>query len=121
MSQVRSKSTSGPDASGTGPSRELRSLKKQLREVLPRLQETYAVERLYLHGSRVRGEADRESDLDVLVDFQDSPAGRAVSLLDFISLKQELEELLGMDVDLGERKALQGPSGENIRKEAQTI
>jgi|APHM01.1.fsa_nt_gi Predicted nucleotidyltransferases len=104
-----------------GPEREIQSVKKQLREALPRLREEHAVDRLYLHGSRLKGEAGPNSDLDILVDFQDSEAGRKVSLLDFISLKQQLEDLLEMEVDLGERKALRGPAGEHIREEAEAI
>ena len=103
------------------PDQEIRSIKRRLREVLPHLREEYAVERLYLHGSRLRGEATSDSDLDVLVDFEDSDAGQQVSLLDFIALKQELENLLGMEVDLGERKALQGPAGDHIQREADPV
>jgi predicted nucleotidyltransferase len=88
---------------------------------LPHLRKKYAVERLYLHGSRKRGEASATSDLDVLVDFQDSEAGRQVSLLDFIALKQELEDLLDMPVDLGERSALQGKVGEKIQQDAEPV
>lgn len=56
----------------------------------------------------MRGEASPKSDLDVLVDFEDAKAGRQVGLLDFIALKQDLEALLGVPVDLGERSALEG-------------
>jgi predicted nucleotidyltransferase len=112
-------SKSNTDATAT--EQEIRSIKRRLRDVLPRLRKKYAVERLYLHGSRLRGEATPESDLDVLVDFEDSDAGRQVSLLDFIALKQELEDLLEIDVDLGERKALGGPSGDRIRQEAEPV
>jgi predicted nucleotidyltransferase len=107
--------------SHTSSPADLPAIKERLRAVLPRLREEYAVERLYLHGSRVRGEATAESDLDVLVDFQDSEAGRQISLFDFIALKQDLEELLGMSVDLGERSALRGGAGETIRKEAEPV
>lgn len=103
------------------PDQEIRSIKRRLREALPHFQKEYAVERLYLHGSRLRGEATSDSDLDVLVDFEDSDAGQQVSLLDFIALKQELEDLLGMEVDLGERKALQGPAGDYIKREADPV
>lgn len=105
----------------TTEARDLRAIKGRLRTALPRLRDEYAVEHLYLHGSRVRGEAHTDSDLDVLVDFQDSEAGRQVSLLDFIALKQELEDLLEMSVDLGERTALQGAVGKKIRTEAEAI
>lgn len=100
---------------------DLSTIKERLRAALPHLRDEYAVERLYLHGSRVRGEATPESDLDVLVDFEDSDAGRQMSLLDFIALKQELEDLLDVPVDLGERSALGGPAGETIRKEAEPV
>lgn len=101
--------------------REIQSVKKRLREALPRLRKEFAVDRLYLHGSRLREEADPESDLDVVVDFQDSEAGRQVSLLDFIALKQQLENLLEMEVDLGERKALRGSAGKYIQEEAEAV
>ena len=112
-----------PDSIGSSASsdREVKWVKRRLREALPRLPKEYAVDRLYLHGSRLRGEAGPESDIDVLVDFEESEAGRQVSLLDFISLKQELGDLLGMEVDLGERKALRGPAGSAIEKEAESI
>jgi len=99
----------------------IRVIKERLREALPHLREKYAVERLFLHGSRVRGEADAGSDLDILVDFQDTEAGRQVSLLDFIALKQELEASLDMPVDLGERTALQGAVGDKIWEEAEPV
>jgi predicted nucleotidyltransferase len=109
-----------PDST-TAAQTDLRAIKSRLREALPHLRKTYAVERLYLHGSRLRDEADSDSDLDILVDFEDSEAGRQVSLLDFIALKQELEDLLDMPVDLGERTALQGAVGEKIREEAEPV
>ena len=99
----------------------LSTLRERLRAELPRLRETYAVERLALHGSRLRGEARPESDLDVLVVFEETEAGRRVSLFDFIALKHELEDLLGVPVDLGEMKALRGPAGEQIRREAEDV
>ena len=117
MSETRPDSR-GPSASSDS---ELQRVTSRLREALPRLRKKYAVDRLYLHGSRLRGEAGPESDLDILVDFEDSEAGRQISLLDFIALKQELEGLLGMEVDLGERKALRGPAGSVIEKEAVSI
>ena len=57
----------------------------------------------------------------MLVDFEESNAGRQVSLLDFIALKQELESLLGVPVDLGERSALEGAVGERIQEDAERV
>ena len=103
------------------PQPEIGALKERLREALPRLREQYAVERLALHGSRLRGEPRPDSDLDVLVDFEETAAGRRVSLLDFIALQHELEDLLGVPVDLGEAKALRGPAANQIRQEAEYV
>jgi len=100
---------------------EIESLKQRLRADLPRLRDEYTVERLAIHGSRLRGEARPSSDLDVLVDFEDSDAGRSVSLFDFLALQHELGDLLGIPVDLGEASALQGPAGESIRSEAEYV
>jgi hypothetical protein len=99
----------------------LSEIKRRLREALPELREAYAVERLALHGSRVRGDAASDSDLDVLVDFEDSAAGRQISLLDFIALQHELEEILGIPVDLGEQSALDGPARQQILCEAESV
>ena len=48
-----------------------------------------------IFGSYARNEQQRESDLDILVDFNDS-----VNLVELIGLEQELTELLGIKVDL---------------------
>ena len=106
-----------PDAKDLG----IETLKQRLRTELPRLREKYAVERLAIHGSRLRGEERPNSDLDVLVEFEDSEAGRSVSLFDFLALQYELEDLLGLPIDLGEASALQGPAADKIRREAEYV
>jgi predicted nucleotidyltransferase len=63
-------------------------------------------------GSVARGEAQPGSDLDLLVDFE---AG--ASPLDHVGLFQDLEELLGVGVDVVTRSALK-PRDEHIRAEA---
>ena len=119
MSSSGSTPTTRPDTPPAATS--LAEIKQRLREVLPDLRDRYAVEHLALHGSWVRCEARPDSDVDVLVDFEDSEAGRAVSLLDFIALQQELEDRLGMPVDLGERSALEGPARENILRTSEPV
>lgn len=107
---------------GPSPSEAtIETLKDRLRDALPRLREQYAIKRLAIHGSRLRGDSQPDSDLDVLVDFEDTEAGRRISLFDFIALQQELEDLLGVPVDLGEAKALRGPAAEHIRREAEYL
>jgi predicted nucleotidyltransferase len=48
-----------------------------------------------IFGSFARGEQNESSDLDILIDFDET-----VNLLELIGLEQELSELLGMKVDL---------------------
>jgi hypothetical protein len=49
----------------------------------------------------VRGEMQTNSDIDILVEI-----GNELSLLDFIGIKQEIEDLLQRKVDLVEYSAI---------------
>lgn len=48
-----------------------------------------------IFGSFARGENKKESDIDILVEFKESP-----SLLTIIKLENDLSEILGIKVDL---------------------
>ena len=72
----------------------------------------YGVKKAALFGSFVRREMKKKSDIDVLVEI-----GADASLLDFIELKQKLEEKLGRRVDLVEYDTLKPLIRENIIKE----
>jgi predicted nucleotidyltransferase len=64
----------------------------------------HGVRRLEVFGSILREDFDTErSDVDMLVEFDPSVAG---SFTNYISLKEELEELLGRSVDLVEPGAI---------------
>ena len=60
-----------------------------------RLAACHGAHNVRIFGSMASGQATPDSDLDLLVDFE---AGR--SLLDRIALMQDLEDLLGIDVDV---------------------
>jgi predicted nucleotidyltransferase len=92
-------------------------LKDRLRAELPTLRERYAVERLGICGSFVRGDQSGESNVDLLVTFTETP-----TLYEFVRLKRHLEELLGRDIDLGMPTALKkGPAADNIRADAEYL
>jgi predicted nucleotidyltransferase len=93
------------------------AIKDRLKAELPALRERYAVERLGICGSFVRGDQTGESDVDLLVTFTETP-----DLLEFVNLKRHLEDILGRDVDLGMPTALKdGPAADNIRNEVEYL
>lgn len=61
----------------------------------------------------MRGEQRADSDLDLLVEFDDRP----LSLLQVITLEHELSDLLGVKVDLVERHVLRPRIGRQILAE----
>ena len=68
--------------------------------------------RVAVFGSVARGDAHPGSDVDLLVDFEPG-----ASLLDHVGLFQDLEDLLGVGVDVVTRSALK-PRDDHIRAEA---
>lgn len=58
---------------------------------------TKPVVKAYLFGSYARGENDSNSDIDILVTFDKDAK---VSLFDHIGMTYDLQDLLGIEVDL---------------------
>jgi predicted nucleotidyltransferase len=73
------------------PSLVLDRVADQVRRLAPR----YGVRNIRVFGSVARGEAGRESDLDLLVEM-----GPGRSFLDLVGFWQDLEEQLGRRVDV---------------------
>ncbi|MEM3505172.1 MAG: nucleotidyltransferase family protein [Archaeoglobaceae archaeon] len=80
--------------------KNVEEIKKRLEELKPFLKEKFKVKFIGIFGSYVRGEEKKGSDLDILVEFEDSAD---LSLLDFIRLENYLSEELGIKVDLVEK------------------
>jgi predicted nucleotidyltransferase len=64
------------------------------------LQRQYKVRKLALFGSYARGEQRPDSDVDILVDVDPSIG------LDFVTLAERIEKLLGTNVDLVSSRAI---------------
>jgi len=90
--------------------------RNQLEEI-KRYFSTRPVLKAYLFGSYVRGEADSESDIDILVDLDYS---QRIGL-QFIQMKLDLEKLLNQKVDLVSSNGLSKYIKPTIENEKQLI
>jgi uncharacterized protein len=95
----------------TGDVPTMKALRERRAEIL-RVARKRRARRIAVFGSVARGEARHGSDVDLLVDFEPG-----ASLLDQVGLFQDLEELLGVGVDVVSRSGLK-PRDTNIRGEA---
>ena len=77
-----------------------------------KLREKFKVKEIGIFGSYVRGEAKETSDVDILVEFDETP-----SLFEFIELETYLSELLGVKVDLIMKRALKPHIKQHILRE----
>jgi uncharacterized protein len=77
------------------------------------LQRRYGVREIGVFGSFVRGEQNRHSDIDILVEFADTP-----DLFEFIRLESSLRRSLGRKVDLVRKGSIRPELRRNILSEA---
>jgi len=89
-------------------------IKEKLEELKPSLREKFKVKSIGIFGSYIRGEEKEESDLDLLVEFEESAT---LSLLDFVRFENYLSEELGAKVDLVEKTTLKPRIGKHILEE----
>jgi len=91
--------------------KSLNEIKKLLEHNKPKLTAKYHIKNIGLFGSLVRGDTTSESDVDILVEFE-KPIG-----LDFVSLADELEDILGVKVDLVTPNAIKPRMFEYIKQD----
>lgn len=89
---------------------------EDVRDKIVNVLEKHGVKRAGLFGSIVRGEAVEGSDIDILVEVEED-----ISLLDFVGLKIEIEEVLNKKVDLVEYCAIKSSLRDRILKEQVVI
>lgn len=92
--------------------RKLRRYTHALQQQLPMLRRRFHVEYLGLFGSHVQGTPRKNSDLDILVEFSETP-----SLFEFIELEGYLSDLLRVKVDLVMKGTLRPLIGRRILSE----
>jgi predicted nucleotidyltransferase len=82
------------------PEKKREEILSLLAQNKPQLEKRFKVRRLALFGSYARGEQGHESDVDILVDVDPSIG------LEFVSLAESIEQLLGLPVELVSRRAI---------------
>ncbi|URD48478.1 nucleotidyltransferase family protein [Chroococcidiopsis sp. CCNUC1] len=92
--------------------KNLEEIKQLLQQSKSVLQENYRVTELGIFGSYVRGEQNEESDVDVLIDYEKAP-----TLFKLVELRNYLNELTGMKVDVVTKKGLKPRIRERVLSE----
>ncbi|MUL35571.1 nucleotidyltransferase family protein [Gloeocapsopsis dulcis] len=91
----------------------IRELLDQQRSEILRIAAQHGAYNVRVFGSVARGEAQPDSDIDLLVELESSR-----SLLDRVALMQDLEDLLGTKVEVATEKGLQASIRDRILCEA---
>ncbi len=77
----------------------------------PELQKRFKVSRMALFGSYARGDQEPDSDVDILVEVDPSIG------LDFVTLAERIEKILGVSVDLVSSRAVNSRAMKFIESE----
>jgi predicted nucleotidyltransferase len=88
----------------------------KLRELKPAILADYKAKNIGLFGSFVRGEQSEDSDIDVLVEFEEG-----ADLFDLVGLGQYLEEVLQHKVDVVPKRAIRPELRESILQEVMPV
>lgn len=86
------------------------------REQVLSLAKEHGAYNVRIFGSIARGDDREDSDIDLLIDFESDR-----SLLDYVGLQQDLQELLGKRVELAQPTALHPLIRDQILDEAQAL
>ena len=86
---------------------------RRKKSAVQKIARTYGAKHVRLFGSVARGDDTESSDLDLLVDMKKSS-----TLLDIIAIKQDVEDLLGVDVHVVTESSLSPYIRKDILKEA---
>ncbi len=90
---------------------DLEHIKSQIKPILKK----YGIKKAGIFGSSARGESV-VNDLDLLVKIE-----KKISLLEFVRIQQELEDELGMKVDLVEYDAIKPALKDEILRDEEPV
>lgn len=91
----------------------IKDIKNKVKPILER----HSVKRAAIFGSYARGQENKKSDIDILIEYKNDNK----TLLDFVELKLELEKILGQKVDLVEYSEIKPRIREKILEEQLSI
>ena len=92
---------------------EIRNLLLRHKE---QLRKEYGVKEIGIFGSYTRGEQDKSSDLDILIEFE-----KPIGFVKFLKLENSLSALIGIKVELVTKKALKPYIGQRILQEVRYV
>lgn len=88
-------------------------IKKILNDNMEYFTEKYFINKFLLFGSYAKNQQTSESDIDLLVDFNEP-----IDMFDFIDLQEYLTKLFNKRIDLGTPNSLKNFIKDSILKEA---
>lgn len=96
--------------------KKIDQIKRTLESQKKYLKEKYKIKEIGIFGSYIRGEQKKNSDLDILVEFEEVPG-----FLTFLEIENYLSDILKIKVDLVMKDALKPVIGKYILKEVVNI
>jgi predicted nucleotidyltransferase len=93
------------------PQKTREEILKLLSQNRSSLENRFKVRRMALFGSYARGDQRSDSDVDILVDIDPSVG------LEFVTLAEQIEQLLGLPVELVSRRAIKPSKLEYIEQD----
>jgi len=75
--------------------KSIQEIIKIMKEHKEELKKKYKIKEIKIFGSYARGEQKERSDIDIIVDFEET-----LTLIELIRLEEEIERILGIKVDL---------------------
>ncbi|KAF0133596.1 MAG: putative nucleotidyltransferase [Candidatus Saganbacteria bacterium] len=94
----------------------LEEIKKNIAKHKSFLKDKFKVKSISVFGSYQRGEQNKESDIDLLVEFHG-----IIDLFEFCDLEESLSKILGRKVDLVMKDTLKPRIKEGILREAALV
>lgn len=98
----------------TDNNKTIEEIKRKLTEHKAVIKEKYKIKEIGIFGSYAKGKQQKTSDIDILVEFEEDAR---LSLLDIAGMEIELSDLLGIKVDLVEKRNLKLHIGQHILNE----